>query len=217
MRIKDMDTYEMPRERLLRYGTDKLSLQELLAIILGSGTRGNNVLNLSRQILARINTYGAHCITEDHLKSVRGLGSAKILQVRALIAFAHRLQEEETAEILAAQDIFNLCIDVRSSKREHFLAFYFNTQHQLIERHIISIGTLNSSLVHPREVFEPALRLSAASVIVAHNHPSGSLEPSPQDHEVTARLIEAGELLGVSLLDHVLVTSRAYKSLLSED
>lgn len=217
MRIKDMDIRSMPRERLLRYGTDKLSLQELLAIILGSGTKRNNVLNLSKQVLARIHTYGIHRITAEHLASIRGIGPTKILQIRALLAFATRLTEETSLEILGPKDIFNLCTDIRASKREHFLAFYFNTQNQLIERNIISIGTLNSSLVHPREVFEPALRLSAASVIVAHNHPSGSLTPSPQDFDVTERLMKAGELLGVPLIDHILVTSRSFTSLLSSE
>src|SRR3989344_6551633 len=168
MRIKDLPKIEMPRERLEKYGANKLADYELLAILLGSGIVGLNVLQLSKKILKDVRNIGIDKISFDDLLKIKGLGKAKASQVLAAIGLAKRLNSEQP-EILSAQDIWKLCADFRESKKEHFAAFYLDTQSKLIERQIISIGTLSVSLVHPREVFEPAVRLSAASIIVAHN------------------------------------------------
>ncbi len=210
MKIKELPKVDMPREKLAKYGPDKLADHELLAIVLGSGTHGTNVLELAKRTLAKVREVGLRHAKLEHMQGLRGLGTAKAAQVVALIALARRLESAQNPHILSAEDIWKLCADIRNSKREHFVAFYLNSQNQLIERQIISIGTLTASLVHPREVFEPAIVLHAASVIVAHNHPSGKLEASEEDKEVTKRLRSAGSLLGIRLEDHVIVSDQKY-------
>ena len=212
MKIKLLPKIDLPREKLKKYGVDKLANHELLAILLGSGIKGLNVLQLSKKIVEKITEMGKEKITLDDLLKIKGLGNAKASQIISVLGLAKRLNTT-SIEILSAEDIWKLCIDIRESKKEHFVAFYIDTQNHLIERQIISIGTLDASLVHPREVFEPAIRLSASSVIVAHNHPSNTLEPSQEDKEVTKRLTEAGKLLGINLDDHIIVTKSGYKSM----
>ncbi|OGG61847.1 hypothetical protein A3C87_00415 [Candidatus Kaiserbacteria bacterium RIFCSPHIGHO2_02_FULL_49_34] len=214
MKLKELHRIEMPRERLAKYGAGKLADYELLAILLGSGVQGVNVLALAKQILKKVRAVGAANITLEELQKIRGLGTAKASQVVALLALAGRLNTNEPASVFQTKDIYHQCADFRTSKKEHFAAFYLDTQNNLIERQIISIGTLNSSLVHPREVFEPAIRHSAANIIVAHNHPGGALDPSPEDIDVTHRLKNAGEILGIHLIDHVIVTDTKYQSIM---
>ncbi|MBU4480506.1 DNA repair protein RadC [Patescibacteria group bacterium] len=144
---------------------------------------------------------------------IKGLGKAKASQILSAIELVKRLQSNETREILSPEDIWKLCSDIRDSKKEHFVAFYIDTQNNLIERQIISIGTLNASLVHPREIFEPAVKHSSASIIIAHNHPSGNCEPSQEDMEITKRLTEAGKILGIEILDHIIIAKNQFLSL----
>lgn len=212
MKLKDLHKIEFPREKLEKYGQQKLADHELLAILLGSGIKGVNVLELSRKILSVVTKVGIQKVTLADLRAVKGLGNAKAAQVVAVLELGKRLTEERSPQVLSAEDAWKMCADIRDSKREHFAAFYLDTQHQLIERQIISVGTLNSSLVHPREVFEPAIRLHAANIIVAHNHPSGILAPSEEDRQITKRICAAGEIVGVSVLDHVIVSRTAYFS-----
>ena len=211
MKLKDLAKVDMPREKLEKYGEAKLQDHELLAILLGSGIKGTNVIELSRKILATIRKIGQDATTLAELRAIKGLGAAKASQVMAVIALTKRFTKD-VPEILSAADIWNLCADIRASKKEHFVAFYIDTQNRLIERQIISVGTLNASLVHPRELFEPAIRLHAASVIVAHNHPSGSLIPSGEDRKLTMNLISVGEILGIEVDDHIIVTSTHFSS-----
>jgi DNA repair protein RadC len=213
MKIKDLARVDRPREKLEKYGTDKLTNPELLAVLLGSGIKGLNVVELSMKIVRIIEKTGADKITLEKLLEERGLGKAKALQVIAALEFGKRLNSEQKPEILTPEDVWKLCADIRNSKKEHFVAFYLDTQSKLIERQIISIGTLNASLVHPREVFEPAVALHAASLLVAHNHPSGDLEPSDDDTAVTKRLAESGKILGIELIDHIIVTISNFSSL----
>ncbi len=210
-RIKGVHRVELPREKLEKYGVAKLADYELLAIILGSGIKGLNVINLSKRVLKKIRTDGVGNMTFAKLLDERGLGKAKVSQIIAFFELGKRLQSERNPEIFSAEDVWKLCVDIRNSKKEHFVAFYVDTQSRLIEKQIISIGTLDSSLVHPREVFEPAISLHAASVIIAHNHPSGNLEPSMEDVEITKRLIHAGKILGIPILEHVIMTGSGYK------
>ncbi len=213
VRIKDMSRVDMPREKLQKYGPDKLQNYELLGILLGSGIKNLNVLELSKKVLKLIEKKGIKNMVLRDLLEIKGLGKAKASQVIALLVLGSRLGGEEKQEILSEEDIWKLSSDIRSSKKEHFIAFYLDTQSCLIERQIISIGTLSSSLVHPREVFEPAVSFHAASIIVAHNHPSGSLVPSGADIELTRRLVEAGKILGIKLEKHVLLTEKRYLSI----
>lgn len=213
MKLKSLAKVDLPREKLEKYGVNKLKDHELLALLLGSGIKNINVLELSKKILKNIEKDGVDKITLENLLEIKGLGKAKASQIIAVIELGKRLHSNRNPEILSAQDIWNLCVDFRNSKKEHFVAFYLDTQSRLIERQIISIGTLNNSLVHPREVFEPAIKLSTASIIIAHNHPSGILEPSKEDKQVTERLKQAGELLGIEVLDHVILSKSGYLSL----
>lgn len=212
-KIKDLPKVELPREKLMKYGTQKLLDKELLAILLGSGIPGLNVLQLSQKILLKVKKIGIESVTLPELLKIKGLGVAKASQIIACLEFGKRLTNRDRPEILSPKDIWNLCADFRESKKEHFVAFYLDSQERLIERQIISIGTLTASLVHPREVFEPAIRLHAASIILAHNHPSGSLDSSIEDERMTERLREAGEIVGISVTDHVIISKKAYLSI----
>jgi DNA repair protein RadC len=212
MKIKDLKKIDLPREKLAKYGVDKLKDYELLALLLGSGIKGLNVLELSKKILIKIKKIGIKKITLKDLIEIKGLGPAKASQVFAVLELGKRLNMENKLEILSASDVWNFCADIRALQRENFIAFYLDTQNCLIERQTISIGTLNASLVHPREVFEPALSFHAASIIIAHNHPSGELEPSVEDKEVTKRLMEAGGIIGIDVRDHIIVSKNGYFS-----
>ena len=212
MKIKDLVKIDLPREKLEKYGVQKLADHELLALLLGSGIQGLNVLELSKKILKTIKKKGLARISLKDLIEINGLGKAKASQVIAVLELGKRLNTENSREVLSPEDVWKLCVDIRESKKEHFLAFYLDTQERLIERQIVSIGVLNATLVHPREVFEPAVALHAASVIIAHNHPSGDLTISPDDREVTRRLIEAGKILGIEVVDHIIVTKSSHIS-----
>ena len=212
MKIKDLPKIDRPREKLEKYGVKKLTEFELLAILLGSGIKGLNVIQLSKKILNIIQKIGIKKITLEDLLKIKGLGKAKASQILATVELGRRLRADKRREILSAEDVWNLCADIRDSKKEHFAAFYIDTQNCLIERQIISIGTLNARLVHPREVFEPAVRLSASSVILVHNHPSGNCESSQDDVEITKRLTEAGKILGMEIADHVIVAKDKFLS-----
>lgn len=212
MKLKELSKVDLPREKIEKYGPRKLADHELLALLLGSGIKGLNVLELSKKILKTIQKVGVEKVTLTDLLEIKGLGKAKAAQLLGVLELARRFAAGDRPEVLSPEDVWKLCVDIRDSKREHFVAFYLDTQNRLIERQIISIGTLNASLVHPREVFEPAVRLHSASVLVAHNHPSGLLEPSKEDREVTKRLKDAGGILGIAVLDHVLITKQSFTS-----
>jgi len=213
MKLTELKKTELPREKMEKYGAKRLSNFELIAIILGSGIKGCNVLELSRKIEKLIKQKSVNNVTLEDLQKIRGLGKTKATQVLAVISLIDRLGSERSAEMMSVKDVWNLCADFRSSKKEHTVAFYLDTQRRLIERRIISVGTLDASLLHPREVFEPALQLSAAGVVLAHNHPSGNLEPSDEDIAITKRVAEAGDLLGITLIDHIIVSDKDFKAM----
>lgn len=210
--MKDIAKIDRPREKLEKYGAAKLANAELLAVLLGSGIRGLNVVELSRKIVKLIAKNGAEKIKLEDLLKEKSLGKAKALQIIAALELGKRMNSDKKPEILAPEDIWKLCGDFRGSKKEHFAVFYLDTMNTLIERQIISIGTLNASLVHPREVFEPAVSLHAAGIIAVHNHPSGNIEPSQDDLAITKRLTDAGKILGIILTDHIILTANDFIS-----
>ncbi len=212
-RLHSLAKIDLPREKLKKYGSAKLSDHELLAVILGSGVPGRNVLELSKHVLALMTRLGAAKVTLEHLQIEKGLGQIKSLQILALFALSERWSTAEPTELFSAQDVWKLCLDLRAAKKEHFVAFFLDVRGRVIERQVISIGILDASLVHPREVFEPAIALHAASVIVAHNHPSGNHEPSDADIEVTKQLVAAGTILDIPILEHVILSERGFTSL----
>lgn len=211
MKLTELKKIELPREKMEKYGAKRLKTFELIAIVLGSGIKGCNVLELARKIEKLIAQKSANNVTFEDLRKIRGLGKTKAIQILSVISLVDRFGNERGSEMLSGKDIWNLCADFRSSKKEHIVAFYLDTQQRLIERRVISVGTLDTSLLHPREVFESALQLSAAGVVLAHNHPSGSLEPSDEDIAITKRIADAGDLLGITLVDHIIVSDKEFR------
>lgn len=215
--IKNLPVHERPREKLEKYGPEKLKDAELLALLLGSGTKGMNVLQLSSNILAKWKGKGLGTATIAELVEVHGLGKAKACEIVACFELGRRLlKDKQVSILLTPKDVWDRMADVRESKREHFVVFFLDSRNQETHREIVSIGTLNESIVHPREVFEQAIKHSASAVLVAHNHPSGDPLPSDTDIRVTKRLHDAAKLLGISLADHVIVTKDSWRSILEE-
>ena len=212
-KIKDLPKILRPREKLLRYGPNKLSNSELLAILLRTGQKGRNVVDLAKKILQK---YGARNLPNLDIKKLKefpGVGPTKACEIIACFELGKRLlQKKQTQIYLKPKDVWNELKDLRSHKKEHFVIFYLDTRNQEIKREVISIGTLNANLVHPREVFEPAVRNLTAQVILAHNHPSGDSTPSEDDLEITKKLVEAGKILGIKVVDHIIVTNNSFLS-----
>lgn len=206
MKLKEVPRIERPREKLQKYGAGKLSNSELLAILLRTGGKGVNVVELANNVLRKFGAHGLPGASIDELRGMFGLGPAKACEIVACLELGKRLLKgKKAALLLAPGDAWHELKDIRDHKKEHFVIFYLDTRHQTIQREIISVGTLTANLVHPREVFEPAIQHCAAQILVAHNHPSGDTEPSTQDIEVTKRLVEAGKILGIEVVDHVIV------------
>ncbi|KKQ81122.1 MAG: repair protein RadC protein, partial [Candidatus Moranbacteria bacterium GW2011_GWD2_38_7] len=181
-KIKDIAKVDRPREILEKYGPEKLSDAQLLAILLRTGTKDCNVIELSKKILKKFPNEKLLSATIEDLSEIHGLGKVKATEILACLEFGRRiLKDKKSALILSPKDVWENCKDIRDHKKEHFVVFYLDTRNQEIQREIISVGTLNANLVHPREVFEPAIKHSCAQIIVAHNHPSGNPEPSDDD------------------------------------
>ncbi|MES2226013.1 MAG: DNA repair protein RadC [Patescibacteria group bacterium] len=218
MKIKEFHSKDRPREKLERYGPERLKDAELLAILLGTGMKGTNAIELSSRVLARWKDIGLGTATLLELCEIPGLGKAKASGIVACFELGRRLlKDKKTSVLLSAKDVWERMSDIRESKREHFVVFYLDSREQEIRRDVVSIGTLNESLVHPREVFEQSIVSHASSVIFAHNHPSGDTEPSAADLEVTKRLVQAGRILDIAVIDHVIVTKGSWKSILGND
>lgn len=215
-KIKDIPKIDRPREKLARVGPDALGNTELLAVILGSGTKQQNVLNVAGKILKK---YGAGNLTKlsvNELKKNPGIGHTKACQLVAMFEFCRRtLSDHGEIEdnISCPQDVYDLTKEIRKLKKEHFVVLYLNAKNRVIKKETVSIGTLNASLVHPREVFEPAVGASTANIILVHNHPSGDLEPSQDDVGLTERLVGAGEIMGIEVLDHIIIGAKGFLSM----
>ena len=206
---------DRPREKLQIKGASALSDFELLQALIGSGNKQADVYKIARETLKLIKASGAE-VSYDELAKVTGLGLAKITEILAALELSKRyLLKTDQPIIDSPEKAVEQLSDIRDKKQEYFVCLTLDGANRLITRRIITIGTLTSSLVHPREVFADAITDRAASIIVAHNHPSGSLKPSTADLEVTQRLTEAGELLGIKLIDHLIVTSKDHKTIIS--
>lgn len=216
--IRDVPIQERPRERLIREGAKALSNQEIIAILLRTGTQKESALQIAAKVLATFDGLSMlKDATLEELCQIKGIKEAKAVELLAAIELGrriHNIQVENRYVIRSPEDVSNYVMeDMRFLKQEHFKALYLNTKNEVIHRQTLFIGSLNSSIVHPREVFKEALRRSAASFICIHNHPSGNPEPSKEDIDVTKRLKEAGKLLGIELLDHIIIGDRKYVSL----
>ena len=203
--INQLEHFDKPREKLIKKGAKALKDFELVAILLGSGIKGKDVIKLSKEIV-KLYEDDFSSLTLDKLLSIHGLGVAKASQLISAIELSKRYLVKQNKKITNASDVFEELKEYRDKKQEYFLCIYLDGANHICETRIITIGTLNQSLVHPREVFSPAVEHRCASIIVAHNHPSGILSPSSEDIKVTQRLKESGKLLGIELLDHVIFT-----------
>ena len=217
LKIKDMPQDEQPREKLMKLGPALLSQQELLAIILNAGSRQESVMELSNRI---VKEYGDRSIfAEKNVKKLSedlGIPIIKACQIIACGELGRRLFEKNAsgfAFIRTARDVYDYLQDMRNLSKEHLRGLYLNSHNRIIHDEVISIGTLNTSIVHAREVFRPAIEYSAVAVVLAHNHPSGTVMPSGEDLEVTDQLIKAGKIIGINLLDHVIITKATFGSI----
>lgn len=217
LKIRDLPNEEKPREKMLLHGPSVLSIQELLAVILNTGSTKEGVLEMSSRVMSE---YGEQSIMNSKnpkkLSEDLDIPIGKATQIVATAELGRRFFQKNTSAapvIRTAQEVFDYVKDMRELSREHLRGIYLNTHYKVIHDEIISIGTVDTNIVHPREVFKPALEYSAAAVILVHNHPSTSIEPSQADLETTKQLVAAGDLLGIDLVDHVIVTKDSYASI----
>ena len=214
MKIKDRYKEDRPREKLAKSGAGRLSDLELLMAIIGSGNAQADVGTIARQVLKLLQDKKGE-LTYGDLRSVVGLGEAKIPVILAGLELVKRyLVDSDRPVVDSPERAVDLLADIRSKKQEHFVCLTLDGANRLIAKRVVTIGTLTASLVHPREVFADAITDRAAGIIVAHNHPSGSLEISQADRDVTDRLTEAGKLLGITLIDHIIVTKDSFQSII---
>lgn len=216
--IRDFPEEERPRERFEQSGPESLSNHELIAILLRTGTKEESVLQLSNRLLT--NFEGLRLLkdaTLDEITAIKGIGKAKAIQVLAAVEIGRRISNlayDDRYVIRSPEDCANYVMnDMRFLSQEHFVCLYLNTKNQVLHKKTVFIGSLNASIVHPREVYKEALRRSAASVICLHNHPSGDPTPSREDIEVTKRLVESGKIIGIELLDHLIIGENKFVSL----
>ncbi len=212
--MKDVSAWERPREKIRTRGAANLSVQELIAAILGSGGPEKDVRDLARE-LAPIITGDPSAVSYQDLSAVCGMGPAKTSQILACLELARRLYKEDkrVVKVTTPADILPLVSFLAGKKQEHFICVTLSGAHEVIAVRTITVGLLNHSLVHPREVFADAVADRAAGVICVHNHPSGTLEPSSQDIAITRQLAEAGTIMGISLLDHIIVADSGFLSM----
>ncbi|RLC61603.1 MAG: hypothetical protein DRI01_08240 [Chloroflexi bacterium] len=220
--IHDLPTSERPRERLQKLGVAALSAQEILALILGRGIAGESVMVTAQRLLSQFgNLKGIANASVEELSQVKGIGLAKASQIKAAFELASRLETYSEARdkplVKTPEEVVSLVrTQLKGKKKEYFLVLLLNTRNQLIKVAEISVGSLNSNIVHPREVFKEAISASAASVIFVHNHPSGDPAASEDDIQLTKRLAEVGEIVGIDVLDHIIIGDKIYLSLKRE-
>ncbi|HAF86491.1 MAG TPA: hypothetical protein DCG32_09075 [Sphaerochaeta sp.] len=211
-RIKDMDVHDRPRERMVSGGAESLSDLELLAILIGSGSKERPVNSIAKQLLEVMDKKAI--IAYEDLLTIPGLGMAKTTLICAALELGRRRLPAKKRQISTPGDIFPLISHYAGRMQEHFISVALNGAHEVLSVNVCSIGLVNRTLVHPREVFVEAVRQRATAILVAHNHPSGNLEPSVEDRDVTRRLRQAGDIIGIKVLDHLVFSEEGYFSML---
>jgi DNA repair protein RadC len=217
LRIRDLPQEEKPREKLIKYGPGALSVAELLTVVLNAGTKKEGVLAMSRRLLKE---YGENAlISQKDPKKVQaalGIPLVKACQLVATFELGRRFFKAPAAgrpmTIRTASQVFEYLKDMRDLPKEHLRGLYLDSHYQLIHDELISVGSVTANIIHPREVFRPALEHSASAVILAHNHPSGVLKPSDADVAITRQIVEAGKIMGIGVLDHVIITKTKFAS-----
>jgi len=216
-KLRDLPQEERPRERLKKFGAEALSLQELIAIILETGNKKENVLRIAQNLLSHFGTLEKlFNASIEELQKVEGIGFAKACRLKAAFKLGERLLSQKQflrQKIQSPQDVFKLLrFEIGNKKKEHFKILSLDSRNRIISIDDISVGTLNSALVHPREVFFPAIQNLANSIILVHNHPSGDPSPSKNDILVTKKLLSASKILGIPIVDHIILTKDSYLS-----
>ncbi len=209
--IKDLPVHNRPREKLKERGASALTDEELVAAILGRGVEGQSLVTISKNVAKLIRKHREN-LSVEHLTAVRGMGLAKAAQILSAFELARRHLIKDTVKITGAQDVIPLLADIADKKQEHFVCVSLNGAHEVIKKRIVTIGLVDRSQVHPREVYADVISDRAAAVIFAHNHPSGDLKPSNSDLKIHEQLTEAGKILGLRILDHIIVTKKGYFS-----
>ena len=208
MKIKDIPEQNRPRERFKRHGPEALSDAELFAIILRTGTVNENVIDVSNRLIKKYSLSKLFECSLKELEKIKGIGPGKAMQILAMAELGKRHISSKTPlkKITCAEDVFNYFHErLKDKKQEHFYILMLNTQNYIIGEHLISKGILDASIVHPREIFKPAIKNSASKIILVHNHPSGDPNPSAEDDEIIQRLKQIGEELGIRVVDSVIV------------
>ncbi len=218
--LHDLPADERPRERLVKYGVESLSFQELLSLIFGRGSRGESVVNISQKLITTFTSIDSLSEASiEELKEIKGLGLAKACQLKACFEISKRLVKEEGLNknknmiIKFPKDLYPLLKEkIIDFHKEYFMVASLDNRNKIISIDTVSIGTLNSSLIHPRETFKVAIKNHAGTIIICHNHPSGELKPSEDDLIITQNLVKAGRLLGIEISDHLIITKDGYYS-----
>lgn len=216
--LRQLPHNQRPRERMITYGADALSHAELLAILLRTGTKNQSAVELATNVLRQCGSLRQLVdMSTEELTAIKGIGQAKALQLLAGIELGKRVARSRLGDVVTVRSPYDAAMfvmeEMKYLKKEHFVCLFLNTKNHIIGKETLSIGTLNASLVHPREVFRAAIRVSSASIICIHNHPSGDPSPSAEDIQITQRLAEAGSLLGIEILDHLIIGDGKFVSL----
>jgi DNA repair protein RadC len=208
MKIKDLPSSSRPRERFLKYGPETLSDAELFAILLRTGSRGENVIDMSNRLIAEYGLDKLFDCSLKELEKIKGIGENKAMQILTISEIQKRINQSKNPvkKITCGKDVFNYFHDrLKDKKEENFYVILLDTKNQIIKEELITKGVLDASIVHPREIFKPAIKNSASRIILIHNHPSGDPSPSQEDLTITKQIEKVGEEIGISVLDHVIV------------
>ncbi len=218
LRVADLPDEERPREKMIANGPRNLSVAELLAIVLGTGTKREEVMTMASRLLRE---YGEKTIINQSNPSIiareLNLPLTKACQVVACFELGRRMYQKKSdglTNIRSARQAFDYLTDMRNLNKEQFRGLYLNSRYQLIHDETISVGSINASIVHPREVFQPAIQYGASAIIIAHNHPSGEIKASAADREITEKLKAAGKILGIEVLDHIIIADNKFISIM---
>ena len=214
MKIKDIPQQNRPRERFLKHGPKALSDAELFAILLRTGSINENVIDMSNRLIAEYGLDKLFDCSLKELQEIKGIGPTKAMQILVMAELGKRIKlskNENNKRITSAKDVFDLFHErLKDEKQEHFIVLHLNTKNNIIGEELISKGTLDAAIIEPREVFKSAIRNSASKIIILHNHPSGDPTPSKADIEITEKLVDAGELMNIMVLDHVIIGREEY-------
>lgn len=214
-KIKDLPKHKRPREKLSERGAENLTDAELLAILIRTGRAGKSALDIARETLKKYPLSRLLSVTQDELHSIRGLEGTKSITIQAALELGRRASaafDDSLPIIGTVNAALTQLHDIRTKQKEYFVVLYLNARKQLIRKETISIGTLNETLVHPREIFQPAIGYLASSIILAHNHPDNSADISEADRKITEKLIQSGAILDIKVIDHIIITNNNYIS-----